>query len=352
MRLKTLFLIPVLASLLAGCNPFSAPDAMMDEYVDRVARVLDEDPQLSDVPLADLFPRRRERRLEMPKLELDMLDFLSLYGCDLQVVVGERNSGLGRVMQPVNVLRYELRFINAARDCLPELEDDKELYASVKQAREAKLESLPIAIWNATWATEEIEQLFTRTEGPLPMDASGETVSDLSADLGLLNDRLAAIESGDMSVDLGFLGGVHQRWQAENRMGQLIKSALLLTTRLNDAADLVERRLADHPLCLNGKTNNDADIARNMFFKIYAGKVQPYLAAVEQARQALVPGFERLGRSQTAVMPDGFKVYFNRYISQQGPDSLWQQFDEAIARHTKQWQILLKQCGMSPGAAS
>lgn len=352
MRLKTLFLIPVLASLLAGCNPFSAPDAMMEEYVDRVARVLDEDLQLSDVPLADLFPRRRERRLEMPKLELDMLDFLSLYGCDLQVVVGERNSGLGRVMQPVNVLRYELRFINAARDCLPELEDDIELYASVKQAREAKFESLPIAIWNATWATEEIEQLFTRTEGPLPMDASGETVSDLSADLGLLNDRLAAIESGDMSVDLGFLGGVHQRWQAENRMGQLIKSTLLLTTRLNDAADLVERRLADHPLCLNGKTNNDADIARNMFFKIYAGKVQPYLAAVEQARQALVPGFERLGRSQMAVMPEGFKVYFNRYISQQGADSLWQQFDEAIARHTKQWQILLKQCGMSPGAAS
>lgn len=350
LRYPIIFLIVTTLSLLAGCNPFSAPGSMMDEYVERVARVLDEEPHLTDVPLADLFPRRRERRLEMPELAFDMLDFLSLYGCDLQVVVGERNSGLGRVMQPGNVLRYELRFINAAQACLPKLDDDDALYRAVVQARQAKIDSLPIAIWNATWATEEIEPLFTRTEGALPLDANGATVSDLSTDLNLLNARLQAIGQGDLSVDLGFLGGVHQRWQGEDRMGQLIKSALLLKTRLNDAADLIEARLADHPLCLNKRTNRDADIAKSMFFSVYAGEVQPYMATVDQARQALVPAFEELARSQRDVMPEGFKGYYRRYLTETGPESLWQELDAATQRHTRQWQRLLGQCGMQPGS--
>ena len=36
---------PVLAVLLAGCDPFSDARPMMDEYVERVARVLETDPE-------------------------------------------------------------------------------------------------------------------------------------------------------------------------------------------------------------------------------------------------------------------------------------------------------------------
>lgn len=345
---NSLVLLVVLISI-AGCNPFSAPQSMMDEYVERVARVLEQEYTLSEVPLADLFPRRRDRRLAMPKLELDMLDFLSLYGCELQFVVGERNSSLGRVMQPVNVLRYELRFVNAAQDCLPQLEDDEDLHKAVAKAREAKIESLPIAIWNASWGTEEIEPLYTRTEGLLPIETSGATVSDLGRDLALLNARLSALESGDLDVDLAFMGEVQQRWQAEDRMGQLIKSALLLVTRLNDAADIMQRRLDSHPLCLNQRTNNQAEIAKNMFFSVYAGEIQPYLATVDRVRNALIPGFEQLAAEQKRVMPKAFKPYYRRYLKQTGEQSLWYQLDEAIARHTRLWQELLGQCGLRPG---
>ncbi|WP_323127221.1 DUF3080 domain-containing protein [Marinobacter sp. JSM 1782161] len=351
MRLLSIALLSVAVGLLAGCNPFSAPTDMMDEYVERVARVLDEDAHLSPIPVADLFPRRRERRLPMPELDLGMLDFLSLYGCELQVVVGERNSGLGRVMQPSNVLRYEVRFINAAEDCLPTLAEKKELQAAVRQARRSKIDSLPIAIWNATWATEEIERLFTRTEGVYPLDATGATVDDLTTDVNLMNARLSALLAGRTGTDLGFLDNVQQRWQAEDRLGQLIKSALLLTTRLNDAADLVERRLADYPLCLNGKTNPDADIARNMFYAVYAERVQPYMAAVDRARVGLVAGFAELAAMQQAVMPEAFGPYYRRYLKQSGDESIWAGLDTAVQRHTESWQRLLKQCGMTPGAS-
>ncbi|MFP3442432.1 DUF3080 family protein, partial [Pantoea sp. SIMBA_133] len=76
-------------------------------------------------PSASQLPRRRDRVLTMPELDMGMLDFLSLYGCELQYVVGEKNSVMGRVMQPLNRLRYEIRFIEAARDCLPDIEDEE-----------------------------------------------------------------------------------------------------------------------------------------------------------------------------------------------------------------------------------
>lgn len=336
--------------MLAGCQPFSEPESMMDEYVERVARVFDQPAELSAVPVVELFPRRRERRLTMPELDLSMLDFLSLYGCDLQHVVGERNSGLGRVMQPLNVLRYELKFINAADDCIDTLEDDPDLQDTVAFARNSKVSALPVAVWNATWGAEEIEPLFTRTEGVLPIDVSSADVSDLTVDINLLDQRLSALRAGQLGTDFGFLGGVQQRWQAEDRMGQLIKSGQLLVTRLNDAADIIEHRLAGRAVCLNGQSNNQAEIARSMFFAVYAGKVQPYLASVTRIKQSLVSGFHELGASQLDVMPAGFKDYFERYLTESGNNSLWQQLDQATKRHTRLWQEMLGQCGMRPSA--
>ncbi|MGQ7274942.1 DUF3080 domain-containing protein [Marinobacter sp. V034] len=336
--------------MLTGCQPFSEPESMMEEYVERVARVFDQHAELSPLPVTGLFPRRRDRRLPMPELDLSMLDFLSLYGCDLQHVVGERNSGLGRVMQPLNQLRYELKFIHAADDCIGTLEDDPSLREAVVFARHSKVTTLPIAVWNASWGVEEIEPLFTRTEGALPVTVSAADISDLEVDVRLLVQRLGELRKGKLDTDFGFLGEVHQRWQAEDRMGQLIKSGQLLVTRLNDAADIIEHRLAARPVCLNGQPNNQAEIARSMFFAVYAGKVQPYIAAVTRIRQHLLPGFHELGATQRNVMPAAFEGYFNRYLTEAGENSLWRQLDQAIKRHTRLWQDVLGQCGMRPGA--
>lgn len=152
-------IIPVLVALLAGCNPFTDARPMMDEYVERVARVLEAEPQLSDLASASQLPRRRDRVLAMPDLDMGMLDFLSLYGCELQYVVGEKNSVLGRVMQPLNRLRYEIRFIEAARDCLPGIKDEG-LAEELGEAVQSKLESLPIAVWNATWGWKKSKTCF------------------------------------------------------------------------------------------------------------------------------------------------------------------------------------------------
>lgn len=322
---------------------------MLDTYVERVARVLEMDHELRSVPVVDLFPRRRSRRLDVPELDMDMLDFLSLHRCRLQEVVGERNSGLGRVMQPLNVLRYDVRFIRAAAACLPKLEDDPDLASQVRRARAAKIEGLPIATWNATWGTEAIEPLFTRTRGLLPMQPDPDVTRTLVGHLERLHEQFDRLSAHNWRVDLSFLGEMQQRWQQSHRLGQVLLSARRLTTRLNEATDLVEARLSGSPLCLNGRTNPKADIVRKMFFSVYGGKVQPYMATVDRVRRQLLPLVRRLAQRHDAVMPDAFRPYMARYLMVSGSESLWKALDQATTRHTEARRKLLAQCGMRPG---
>lgn len=344
---RAVVFVPLILAL-AGCNPFSEAGSMMDEYVERVARVLDGEAELSPVPPASQLPRRRHRRLDMPDLDMGMLDFLSLYGCELQYIVGERNSVMGRVMQPLNRLRYELRFIQAAKDCLPEIGRD-DLKASVQQAIDSKTESLPIAVWNATWAVEEIESLMTLSKGHLPVNSQGNPVADLAADLNHLNQTVASLLAGNLAQRLDDMGEVHQRWQGAHRGGQLINSARLLIARLDDATVLIRGRLAGRPLCIGGKPNNQSDIVHAMFFSVYVEKVQPYMAQVRRARDDLIVPLETLARQQRGVMPEVFRDWYRRHLAVDHPDSLWRQLDQAMQRHTESWQALLGQCGLRPG---
>lgn len=79
--LRLQWLVPGICALfLAGCNPFSEPRPMMTEYLERLARVL-EAPVVSlpeELPPASQLPRRRDRVLDMPELDIGMLEFLSL----------------------------------------------------------------------------------------------------------------------------------------------------------------------------------------------------------------------------------------------------------------------------------
>lgn len=344
-----LILCSLATLVLAGCNPFSQADSMMDEYVERVARVLDGEAELSDPVAPQRMPLRRNRRLDMPELDIDILDFLSLYGCQLQYVVGERNSVMGRVMDPLNRLRYELRFIDAAGDCLPDI-DRKSLKTSVQDAIASKRESLPVAIWNATWATEEIEALFTLSKGYYPVSPEGNPVSDLSLDLDRLNNTLAALLAGQLDHSLDYVGEVHQRWQAEHRAGQLLNSASLLIARLDDATAVIRTRLGKRPLCFDGKPNNQSDIVRNMFFSVYIDRIQPYMSDVRRGQDALILPLQQMAEAQSGVMPETFRGWAQRHLRQDGDASIWQELDRAMAEHTESWQSLLGQCGLRPGA--
>lgn len=343
-------LITGCCAFLAGCDPFASAESTMDEYLVRLARVL-ETPEIARdaLPPAELLPKRRDRLIPLPELDMGMLDFLSLYGCELQYVVGERNSVMGKVMAPTNQLRYEVRFIRAAEACLPDIDND-ELAEALNKAIQSKRESLPLAVWNATWGVEEVERQFTLSKGYFPMAGKDNPAANLARDLQQLNRIVAELLAGNVAVGLDALGPIQQRWQAEYLAGQAINSARLLISTLDAGTRLLAARLDERPLCLNGNPNNQSAVVQNFFFNIYIEKIQPYMSVVSRARDTLVHGFDQLARQQQAVMPEVFLPWHQRHLSVTSPVSLWQELDQSMMAHTRHWQDLLGQCGLRPGA--
>lgn len=337
--------------LLTACDPFASPEGLFEEYVERTARVLEGEVVLSPVPTVDQLPRRRERTVDIPPLDVSMLDFLGLYGCELQHVVGERNSIMGRVMHPATLLDYEVRFLRAAEDCLSVI-DSERLVARIGEIIELKRGSIVDAAWNAVWATSEIEAFLTRSRGPLEVQPDRDMIGTMAADLRTMSDMLQRVGDGSTEADVKRLDDVYQRWHARPLAGQLQRAAVLATTRLDDASRLIEARVEGRPVCARPDLRpRAAENMRGMFMSVYIGEVQPYLAEIQRARRELMPPLRELaaiGGGRSAALAG----YARRTLGEADADSVWHRFDRAVARHAEAWQALLGQCGMRPGQES
>ncbi|QCF26389.1 DUF3080 domain-containing protein [Hydrocarboniclastica marina] len=343
-----LFFLAALVVGLTGCDSLSGPSSLMDDYIDRVSRVLDVEVEPAELPDTATLPRRRDRVRELPAVEIGLLEFFSLYGCELQQIVGEKNSALGRVMQPAQSLGYEIRFLAAAEECLPTITDPA-LREALAQAVITKREALPRVIWNATWGTEEIADFFSRGHGYVPLDPDLDVLTTLATDLNRLNDWLRETARRDKPVLFPAINEIHQRWQGLPVGGRLVQSARLLTARLNDAEQLLGKRLEGRPLCLRKQPNRNAEIMRNVFFNIYVQQVQPYMAQVQRVKARIVPALRELAALQADAATPAMTAFFSEVLGSD-KNSIWQALDEATRRHTERWQELLDQCGMRPQA--
>lgn len=343
------YLLCALATLtLTACEPFGRPDTMMEEYIKRLGNVLEVEPHVSPLPAAPVLPRLRDRTVAVELHTLGMLDFLSLYGCDLQHVVSGRNSTLGKVMHPSSRLMYELRFIESADACLESIEREV-LAERIEQVTAAKRDSLADVVWNAVWGSREIERLLSRSDGPLPVRLDRNRVSEMTQLMQELVDALEAILSGDLDSDLSSMDRNQQRWLGDSLPGQLILSAVLMSTRLNDASAMLEQRLGSRPLCLQGRSNRQAEVMRNMMVSVYAAHVQVYLADVQHVRRLILPLIQRMLEVRETLPGETFRAFMQTALDEQHPDGVWAEFDASVIRHAGAWQALLDQCGLVPG---
>lgn len=350
-RCRTFSLTCLCLLALTACDPFDSPESLFEEYIERTSRVLDEPFELSTVPTVEQLPRRRDRVREIPALDVSMLDFLGLYGCELQHVVGERNSIMGRVMHPASVFDYEVRFLRAAQECQQTI-DNERLAARLGEVIEAKRAQIADAAWNAVWGSSEIEAFLTRSRGALAVQPNRDTASTMAADLRAVADIAARVEAGQVDVDVKALDGVYQRWPSRPLAGQTLRGATLAITRLDDASRIIEARLEGRPVCPRPDVRpRAADNMQGMFMRVYVGEVQPYLAELQRSRRELMPPLQALA-SIGGGRNEAVQGYAERNFGEAREESVWRRFDEAVARHTRGWQELLGQCGMRPGQES
>ncbi len=346
----------LLLSLLYGCSQTDA-ETMLQDYTRRVSNALDEPiefaPGNSPFPV---LPPRRERLLPVEDLREGLIEVLQLRHCDLLPLIAERNSNLGRVMPPSQKLKYELRFLPAVKACEQDLTRRVTTEASllpllhkVRQILSHKQQMLPRTIWNSIYTSEEMEQQFSRSVEPLPVEARGLiNQARNTLDAFVLISQLATTDA--TWPDMHFIDEMETHYEQLYRLQsgqQWLRSVFLLSYTMEQVAQGIEARLERRPICFNQQPNNRSVIIQNVFRNYYAGEFQPYLALTDQYGQYWQASHQSI--LQHLPLPASSEAYFSQLFDSEMAGSVLHRFNQARKKHTEAWQTLLTHCGLSVG---
>ncbi|MFO7703804.1 MAG: DUF3080 family protein [Halopseudomonas sp.] len=348
--MRPLLLSLVFCLLLSGCERTPQASQQMDNYLERVGRVLDAPwTRFDSQSLSQYrFSERRQRMLPVAEQRIGMLELLveSRRCQSLQQNVSQRNSSLGKVMPWSHRLAADGELIQALANCIEvisENPDRKALLADLQAIASIKREELPAVFWNALNAGSEFEYYLRFADSPLPVSSSA--LSDQSAIDAL--QQLSAIGQalpGQLPPPRAELEEHFQALQRSQRGSELIHSLARLTHMLEQATTMLGSERAQK-LCPLGQPTPRSQILLNVFVTFYAGEIQPYLAQVQRLGQPWQQSLSQL--AQVQAIPKDTKDYLQALV---GPeDSLWARYQQQLAAHSTAWQDVLGQCQSSPG---
>lgn len=354
--------LAIAALALVGCQSRQSLNAAFDNYLYRLSNSLDVERGEDQSPASLLpYPRRSALLYDVPAFKINILQFMQLSKCDLQRLIGQRNSSLGQWAAGYHSLLYERRFLALARRCRQALVDynkDKgdPLYDALNQAiahKEAHRQQLS---WNATFAGDEMRHLFSLGSRPLTRQQLSDNPVALISALSYLKLWLSEPTTPTQASTRGTveettpaatrqLQRAYQMIEASKYIGRLRLTMTMAVSALDRANVFIHKRLYQRPLCQKRRGNRKFAVVHNVFRLFYIGDIQPILARLHQQGLQL---FQSIDQLQAAALPNRhFTAFWDRVYRWQ--DSEWQRFDRAIAAHTQAWQHLLRQCGHLPG---
>lgn len=344
----------LLSALLVGCSE-RGPSALLETYAERVGNAL-EQPISLDFAAAraeqPAFPPRRERLFELEAVSEGLLEVLDFRQCGLLQQIAERNSSLGKLAGSSQRLIYELHMLPALRAChsrMIGIPGNEAFVTRLERIIAIKTRNLPRLLWNAIYASPEMEQQFALASSPLTADTNAVATPLLDV---LSRFTLLATLSRRADWDTpAFADRLEQDYATLYRSAfgaQWLYSLVLLTHTLERTADAIEQRLARRPICFQRRPNNRARIIQSVFQQFYAGQLQPYMALIH--RQGKLWLEQQHALVQQLPVPPGASAYVERVLTPDHPQGLWQTYQRARERHTQAWKTLLDQCSMLPGS--
>jgi len=324
------WLLPLLLSLNA-CSDYNG-DKALQNYQQRLERVLQTEIAPVDLPAAAALPAERDLKQPLPDLRLDLTDAYATRQCDLDTLIGERNSSLGKVYSPSKQLSYELRFLSQLDLCLQKSWDDTGLYHELQQVYQQKQHSIALAFDNMLLTDDTLRKELIGVRSSLTLqNAPGfsETWQALT-ELTLLQQFIA-----------------QQNWQAASKVD--IEQQLQILYQYNFLARLqYSLRLSSHQLSqLNSLTqtvNNSAlcpqrrsteqlQILANVFQKYFVGEVQLYSSELNRYQQQLWPLLQQLYQHTALAQP-----------LQQRFAQTFETMRSELSQHVNWWQQLNSHC--------
>ena len=349
---RVCLLIPFVL-LLTACSP-SPEDVFMQDYLKRISRVTGQsfsdfypDPKTTVPALSD-------RQYVIASTLMKAITALDLLQCPkLSQKVAYRNSSLGKQMPPSQRLHYEKELLIELADCIEYLESSKtedDILPILKTIYSSKQQQLPMVRWNVLFGgqTELVNQLHL-TRYPLPGKQSDEK-SGKQGTLTTLNflTQYFPAQTTKTPYTRPELEKHLQQINASDYSGQLIRSALQLTHTFNETANMLEQRTNLSPICPNGKLTPTGERLYNVFQLLYAGKIQPYLANINQQGIVWQMTFSEFLKQLPAAPTSTMKSYLQHITSSREQPGIWRELQQSVLRHVDSWQAVFQQCRLQP----
>ena len=299
--------------ILLGCSENKIQDSL-SSYLARLANVIEYEGVL-DVPTPQFDALRFPVMPVAGSAEgatIGLLDFLSLYGCELQVLIGHKNSGLGRLSEMSQDLLYDLKFLQLAPLCLSQVEDDSELVQTLRDAIARKKLQLPQKLIDSILVGKEA-RAFWKIPAQLA-DYPEQVGPELPLAIARLGQLVRAWLSGDYQ---------HGQDEFEQLLahlnsgegGQIFAALMYYRNALTKGNHIILSRSRD--LCFRGRAQFNTEAASNVVEKYFVGDVQAWAARVSKRYYEISSGFESLEAALASSLPaayQGWKRERNRQM--------------------------------------
>ncbi len=347
MTFRLICLLLVWCSVATGCSD-NVGESRLNNYLNRLATVLavDDTGQLdspSEISAPLRFPEAKALSPRASHIgedtdgKISILDFMKLYGCDLQSVVGEQNTNLAEFAGDSQTLLRSLRFIQAAPSCLAMLEEEgnQDLAEKLKAALQRKRQNISRDFWRATLGSPEA-RLFWKQPDQLADYPAQVSLAPVQV-IGRLAQRHDDLESGHydpliekLEEDLAALhiGDGGHLYAALNQLNALLAQA---------NAILLQRQQQGR-LCLQSRELFNREALQNVIQKYFVGEVQAWASELSRRYYQLMEPYLALEQRLESVEPAAYRVWREKR------DQQMQAWLRAPAEHVAHLQEFMEQC--------
>jgi hypothetical protein len=329
----------LLASLLAlaGCSGDPGGTEHLNEYLSRLSSATGMALPARDAMTAPVgLPR--ERPIETIDAQaIDLIDFLSLSGCELQINLGRRNTQLGRTASPSQQLLLHLEFLALAPPCLPVLRARGEvaLADKIDSAHVTRRQHLPQLIFQAVLQGPEWQAFWQPAPvlGLYPANTDSRVITALSKQARLVERWL----DGDWSAGAAEFELLLSELRAGDG-GTLLFALQQAHFSLGRANQLLANLAREAPLCPYGHPTERSKALQRVVERFFVGDLQPWLTALRRRWELLNPAIEQLERPLAGALPQSYEQW--RKHRDHLPESLIQE----IKAHVGLIQQALASC--------
>ena len=340
MNIRVVRLLLVFSALLiVSCSTKTDLENEYEEYLGRLENTLDSQREsVTVIAKPILYP---STSIAVERVTITLLDFLRLFGCELQYTIGQRNNQTGKVAPASQQLINALMFQQQAKACidLQKQRDNDALAEALISSVEQKRLQLPALIYNATLASDEFSAMWQyRPQVEYPANVSSELVSAIER----LHTFTKAWLAGDYSVGLDELESTLAVIRTGDA-GTLWYALTISYHNLSVANQLIKQRTGLKKLCYMGKPTPQSKVFETVLRKFFIQRIQVRQSRINKRYHELLPAINELEETLRPVLVDDYRhwrqqrqLHFVKLLS-------------APRNHVAHIKLLVEQCGSSFG---